>query len=79
MDWLKSQLRGDQGTLFIVVVWWCWRWRNEMVLGSTKWTFNEVLHRIDMSYRDAVSCWGNNAFHGTIVAKEVTWKPPKAG
>ena len=56
---LASHLRGRQGTLFIVVFSWFWRWMNEMVLGSVGWTIRDVLHRIGVSYRDVVACWGS--------------------
>ena len=79
LSWVEIHLRRPRGVLFLVVLWWCWRLRNEMVLGNVKWSIQDVLHRIDVTYRDVATCWGADDLDIVPVAKEVKWMPPQMG
>ncbi|KAK7276109.1 hypothetical protein RIF29_17242 [Crotalaria pallida] len=44
--WLCRFARSDLAVLFLFVVWWIWRWRNEMVLGDGGWSPQTLLMKI---------------------------------
>ncbi|KAJ1375902.1 hypothetical protein SESBI_50507 [Sesbania bispinosa] len=46
MSWLRRNFRGLNGSIFLSVVWWIWRWRNNSVFNSDNWNANFVIQQI---------------------------------
>ena len=48
-DWLRCNAKKMDFTLFLLTLWWVWRWRNNMLLDNDHWPINLVMNNIQCS------------------------------
>ncbi|KAJ1417595.1 Ribonuclease H domain [Sesbania bispinosa] len=44
--WLTSNARGTQETLFLAVLWWIWKWRNNAIYDPSHWPLEIIIRNI---------------------------------
>ena len=44
ISWVKRNLKLSCNPLFLVTLWWLWRWRNQSVFDGRLWTLQFVIH-----------------------------------
>ncbi|KAJ1430774.1 Ribonuclease H-like superfamily [Sesbania bispinosa] len=52
VSWIFQQLDVEDMELRLLSIWWVWRWRNNMILDSSRWKINFVVRNI---FLDALS------------------------
>ena len=77
-SWLHRRLKNNFDPLFLVTLWWNWRWRNQSIFGNHNWSLHYVLHEVWSSYRMMMSACIR---HGRVqqMPKQVLWAKLRSG
>ncbi|KAL6555008.1 hypothetical protein OROGR_006266 [Orobanche gracilis] len=78
-DWLSNVIMHKGAITYIINIWWIWRWRNDMCLGTKSWTLGHVQRNITT---DRLNLQLISATRETITVAPLTmttWRPPDQG
>lgn len=74
-SWLLSIMQQPNVEKLVYILWWIWRWRNNMALGTELWNIEDVLRFIQRDWNDLTLSVDVHA----ITPTWRTWQPPDVG
>lgn len=72
-------LHGNLSLLFLVILWWIWRWRNNFALGDCSWKLTDVVCYITRMHTKITTYYHHHdpaSIAGNVKGK---WQPPRHG
>ncbi|KAJ1410430.1 Reverse transcriptase-like [Sesbania bispinosa] len=75
--WMEKYSRCSCNITFLVILWWLWRWRNNLLLDEDKWDIKKVYRSIDSMARELhllPSC--QDSLGDPSFTSRVFWTPP---
>ncbi|KAK7260456.1 hypothetical protein RIF29_26513 [Crotalaria pallida] len=75
-DWVKSMVEGGSSLRYLSVLWWSWRWRNNFVMDTVVWSFDQVCSKIKGLLDDMVRVFGTVTSPPRAV-RLVAWSRPE--
>ncbi|KAJ1379513.1 Ribonuclease H domain [Sesbania bispinosa] len=76
--WIIRNIRGSHETLFLSILWWLWKWRNNVVFEPSPWRSDFVVRNILATHVDVISSAGDETNDEHLFSK-IWWQAPPAG